>query len=165
VCRCNFCLGTGASKSPFAISASRSMMGSPRKLRPGATGRARRLCPAPHDQVSGDWRDVRAQSIQRRTSNEHLKHCDRQCEGQIPQARRFLGRRSTLVAGPTRSMEKTMIRMAALVLLLALISFAAVAQLTKGRSSTAPGQVGARTAPDQQQMAPGDAKTFAPGQQ
>jgi len=113
----------------------------------------------------GDWRDVRAQSIQRRTSNEHLKQCDRQCEGQIPQPRRFLGRRSTLVAGATRTMEKTMIRMAALVLLLALISFAAVAQLTKGRSSTAPGQVGAGTAPDQQQMAPGDAKTFAPGQQ
>ena len=59
-------------------------------------------------------------------------------------------------------MEKTMIRMAALVLLLALISFAAVAQLTKGRSSTAPGQAG--TTPGQSQTTPGGAKDLAPGQ-
>jgi hypothetical protein len=62
-------------------------------------------------------------------------------------------------------MEKTMIRMAALVLLMALFSFVAVAQLTKGNSSTAPGQLGAGMAPGQQQTAPDDAKTFAPGQQ
>jgi len=62
-------------------------------------------------------------------------------------------------------MEMTMIRMAALVLLMALFGFVAVAQLTKGNSSTAPGQLGAGMAPGQQQTAPDDAKIFTPGQQ
>jgi hypothetical protein len=56
-----------------------------------------------------------------------------------------------------------MIRMAAFVLLVAIFSFPIIAP-TKGKSSTTPGQVGAGTAPGQQQTAPGDAKTFAPGQ-
>jgi len=60
-------------------------------------------------------------------------------------------------------MEQIMIRMAAFVLLVAIFSFPIIAQ-TKGKSSTTPGQVGAGTAPGQQQTAPGDAKTFAPGQ-
>jgi hypothetical protein len=59
-------------------------------------------------------------------------------------------------------MEKKMIRMAALVLLMALISFAAVAQLTKGKSSTVSWQGGAGMAPEQQQMAPDDAKPVGP---
>jgi hypothetical protein len=62
-------------------------------------------------------------------------------------------------------MEKTMIRMVAFVLLMALFSFVAVAQLMKENSSTAPGQVGAGMAAGQQQTAPGNARTFAPGQQ
>jgi hypothetical protein len=62
-------------------------------------------------------------------------------------------------------MEKTMIRMVGLVLLMALFSFVAVVQLTKGNSSTAPGQVGAGMVAGQQQTATGDAKTFALGQQ
>jgi hypothetical protein len=60
-------------------------------------------------------------------------------------------------------MEQTMIRMTAFALLVALFSFPAIAQ-NKGKSGTAPGQVGVGTAPGQQQTAPGDAKTFAPGQ-
>jgi len=60
-------------------------------------------------------------------------------------------------------MEQIMIRMAAFVLLVAIFSFPIIAQ-TKGKSSTTPGQVGAGTAPGQQQTAPGDAKTFATGQ-
>jgi hypothetical protein len=62
-------------------------------------------------------------------------------------------------------MEKTMIRLAALVLLMALFSFVVVAQLTKGNSSMASGQFGAGMAPGQQQTAPDEVKTFAPGQQ
>jgi len=50
-----------------------------------------------------------------------------------------------------------------LILLVILFSLPAAAQ-TKGRSGTAPGQVGAGTAPGQKQTAPGNAKTLAPGQ-
>src|SRR5262245_14794168 len=78
---------------------------------------------------------------------------------ELPHARRLVGRSSTLVAGRT---EQTIIRMAAFVLLVALFSFPAIAQSTKGKSTTAPGQAG--TTPGQQQTAAGDAKTFAPGQ-
>jgi hypothetical protein len=62
-------------------------------------------------------------------------------------------------------MEKTMIRMVAVVLLMALFSFVAVAQLTKENWSTPPQQVGGGMAAGQQQTAPGDAKIIAPGQQ
>jgi len=59
-------------------------------------------------------------------------------------------------------MEQTMIRMTALVLLVAIFSFPAIAQQTKGKSSTAPGQAG--TTPGQSQTTSGGAKDLAPGQ-
>jgi hypothetical protein len=59
-------------------------------------------------------------------------------------------------------MEQTMIRMIALVLLVAIFSFPVIAQQTKGKSSTAPGQAG--TTPGQSQTTPGGAKDLAPGQ-
>jgi len=67
-----------------------------------------------------------------------------------------------LVAGPKeKTMEKTMIRMTAFVLLVALFGLPAIAQ-TKGRSVTAPGQT--QSTPGQAQGTPGNAKTLAPGQ-
>jgi len=97
-----------------------------------------------------------------------LKQCDRQFEAKYRKLVVFSVEAQRWSRAQTRTMEKTMIRMAGLVLLMALfsfVSFVAVAQLTKGNSSTAPGQLGAGMAPGQQQTAPDDAKTFAPGQQ
>src|SRR5262249_28077732 len=78
----------------------------------------------------GTTRTVAAGQCSCALQSRELKQSDRQSEDEIPQTSRLLGRNSVSVAGPT-CMEQTMIRMIALVLLVAIFSFPAIAQQTK----------------------------------